>query len=483
MGNIKRALFFIILIVISSIAEGQSWTLKDSGAGLIVIDDNANKPVKVIWRNTTWDLKYLQEKGAIDGKFNGNQLFAAWIQGPESKEFLNNEGNPAWLCKYRIIYPDGKTFESKPEEFLTSGYSCFGIKPGDYTEGVWKIEWFLVNREKLQENHVATTVFQSTWGQAGQKETYNVKVAGESSKIQSKPKVIFDTDIDSDVDDVGALAMLLNMHKAGSIELAGIIVTSDDLYSPVCADAICTYFGCEDIPVGFYMGNLSLTNHSRYSKMIADEFPAGIESWAESEGSTRLYRRLLANSADSSVIILTVGHLSSLQKLLESSPDKTSSLSGQEIVNKKVQKWICMGGQYPEGKEANFFRPDPKSTVYCIQHWTKEIVFVGWEAGKDILTGGDYLKNRLKSQHPVYRSYELYNNFSGRSSWDQMAVLQLTDISGRFFNYSKYGRCLVASDGSNKWVEDRSGSHRYIILKPEIERKELALFIDNLMIF
>jgi hypothetical protein len=478
----SKSILFLIFSLTTALSVGQNWTLKDSGAGLIVIDDNANKPVKIIRRNTTWDLKYLQEKGAIDGKFNGNQLFAAWIQGPESKEFLNNKGKPAWLCKYRIIYPDGKTFESKPQEFLSSGYSCFGIKPGDYTEGVWKVEWFLVNREKLKENHVATIVFQSTWGQTGQKTSFKVKATEDDIKIGSKPKVIFDTDLDSDVDDVGALAMLLNMHKAGIIELAGIIVTSDDPYSPLCADAICTYYREEGIPVAFYMGNSSLTNHSRYSKIIADEFPAGIASWAEAEGSTRLYRRLLGNCADNSVIIITVGHLSSLQKLIESSSDKFSSLNGKDLVLKKVQKWICMGGQYPEGKEANFFRPDPKSTVYCIQNWMKEVIFVGWEAGNEIMTGGNYLKSRLESKNPVYRSYELYNNFSGRSSWDQLAVLQLTDISERFFNYSNYGLCIVASDGSNKWIEDKTGNHRYIILKPGIERKEIATFIDNLMI-
>ena len=44
----------------------------------------------------------------------------------------------------------------------------------------------------------------------------------------AQPRVIFDTDIDSDVDDVGALAMLLNMHKRNEIDLAAIIVTSDD---------------------------------------------------------------------------------------------------------------------------------------------------------------------------------------------------------------------------------------------------------------
>jgi hypothetical protein len=208
----QRVFFYLILSLTAESSVGQSWTLKDSGAGLIVVEDNASKPIKVIWRNTTWDLKELHEKGAFDGKFNGNQLFAAWIQGPETKEFLNSKGKAAWLYKYKIVYPDSKTFESNPLEFLPSGFSYFGIKPGDYTEGVWKIEWLLVNREKLQENHVATTIFQSTWGQAGQKISYNVIAAVGNSKTAFKPRVIIDTDIDSDIDDVEALAILLNMY-------------------------------------------------------------------------------------------------------------------------------------------------------------------------------------------------------------------------------------------------------------------------------
>jgi purine nucleosidase len=62
------------------------------------------------------------------------------------------------------------------------------------------------------------------------------------SELNNPPKVIIDTDLDSDVDDVGALAMLYNLHHAGIIELLGVIVTSDDPYAPVCASALNTYY-------------------------------------------------------------------------------------------------------------------------------------------------------------------------------------------------------------------------------------------------
>jgi purine nucleosidase len=294
-------------------------------------------------------------------------------------------------------------------------------------------------------------------------------------------KVIIDADIDSDVDDVGALAMLLNMHKSGTIELTGIIVTSDDPYAPVCAAAICKYYGLPEIPIGFLKNQTDLKNHSKYTKFIADEFPADIKSWQEAEEASMLYRRLLACSPDESVVIVTIGHLTSLQQLLQSQPDPISKLNGKDLIQKKVKQWICMGGQYPSGREANFYRPDPASTVYCVTNWKKDVVFCGWEIGNPVITGGSWLKENLSPGHPVYRAYELYNNFSGRQSWDQLAILQLIDSANEYFSFIN-GRCIVALDGSNTWKKTKKGKHRYLILNPEIEVKEISHLIDRFMV-
>jgi len=173
----KRIIFFTILLIMAPVIFAQNWTLKDSGAGLVIVEDNYDKPLKIIRRNTIWDLKELHEKGALDGKYNGNQLFASWIQGPEIKEFLNSKAKPAWMSRYRITYPDGKVFESEPGEFTPSGYSYFGISKGNYTEGVWKIEWFVLDRDRLQATHVATSIFQTTWGRGGKKDSFSVKAS------------------------------------------------------------------------------------------------------------------------------------------------------------------------------------------------------------------------------------------------------------------------------------------------------------------
>lgn len=296
----------------------------------------------------------------------------------------------------------------------------------------------------------------------------------------SPTKVILDTDLDSDVDDVGALAMLLNLHKAGSIDLIGVIVTSDDPFAPVCASSITTFYGFPEIPIGFIKDQTELTNFSRYTRQIASEFPTDLKNWQDAEDGTALYRKLLAQSPDGSVIIVTIGHLTSLQRLLQSQPDPSSQSNGQKLVQEKVKKWICMGGHFPKGKEANFYRPAPQSTVYCVENWQRDVVFCGWEAGINIITGGPLLKEKLKSGHPVYRAYELYNGFAGRPSWDQIAVLLLTEQSKNMFSYIQ-GNCIVSQDGSNGWKDDENGKHKYVVLNPSIENIQVSNLIDNLM--
>ncbi len=305
-------------------------------------------------------------------------------------------------------------------------------------------------------------------------------VSSGNSRTDSPVRVIFDTDLDSDVDDVGALAMLLNLHRAGTIDLIGVVVTSDDPFAPVCAAAIHAFYGFPDIPVGFLKDQAKLNNHSRYTRQISEEFPAGISSWEEAEDAVALYRKLLAESPGESVYIVTVGHLSSLQRLMQSGPDGASRLDGSSLVSQKVKEWLCMGGQYPSGKEANFYRPDPASTVYCVENWEKDVVFCGWEAGNPVITGGEWLKETLAPGHPVYRGYELYNGFAGRQSWDQLAVLLLLEEGRSFFDYVE-GTCVVAPDGSNTWTVSSPGKHRYISIKPSVGAESISRYIDRLM--
>ena len=160
-----KHLFIVFLIIFSAFAvKSQNWKLIDSGVGLIVSDENYDKQLRIIERNTLFDLKELTETGAMNGKYRGNQLFASWLQGPPASSYANSYGTPVWMYKYKITYPDGKTYEAGPYGFYQSGFTYFGINTGNYTEGNWKIEWFIVHRETQETRLVATNEFKTKSG-------------------------------------------------------------------------------------------------------------------------------------------------------------------------------------------------------------------------------------------------------------------------------------------------------------------------------
>ncbi|NIP25908.1 MAG: nucleoside hydrolase [Phycisphaerae bacterium] len=291
--------------------------------------------------------------------------------------------------------------------------------------------------------------------------------------------MIFDTDLDSDVDDVGALAVLHALANKGRAKIIGVIVTSDDMHSPLCADAINTYFHCPDIPIGVNK-KANLRSFSRYTKAIAEEYPHDLQSYSDAEDAASLYRRILASQPDNSVVIVTVGHLTNLRNLLLSEADTHSPLDGITLVRKKVKLWSCMGGKYPKGREPNFYRPDPGSTTVCVNRWPKKVVFSGAEIGNPIKTGGEYLRKHAPRKSPVRRAYELYNQFRGRSSWDQTAVLYAVRGSCDWWSVHTQGYNHVFSDGSNEWRPSPDRDHGYLVEK--MPPKELAGIIDELMI-
>jgi inosine-uridine nucleoside N-ribohydrolase len=295
---------------------------------------------------------------------------------------------------------------------------------------------------------------------------------------QSPVKVILDTDIDSDVDDVGALAMLHTFANHNAAEILGVIVTSEDKYAPMCTDVINHYFGRPDIPIGALKG-AALRDNSKYTRQLSQEFPHSLTSYDEAEEATALYRKLLSSQPDSSVVIITIGHLTNLRNLIESKPDQYSILSGLDLIKKKVKLWSCMGGMFPAGKEANFSRPDPTSTSVCVEKWPVQVVFAGWEIGNDIITGGQYLQKSLSPKSPVWRAYQLYNNFQGRQSWDQASILYAVSTATDYWELQNKGYTLIAEDGSNKWTIGSNDNQAYLVKK--MNPDEVAKIIDALM--
>ena len=299
----------------------------------------------------------------------------------------------------------------------------------------------------------------------------------KKSESMQIPRIILDTDIAEDCDDVGAVAVLNALADLGETEILAMIACTANEYCAPCLQALNTYYGRPDIPIGTIKNN-GLAKPSRYNKQIANEFPNTIKSGTNALDAVELYRKILASQPDNSVIIVSIGFLTNLSQLLKSKPDSYSDKNGIDLVNSKVKFWVCMGGIFPSGTEYNF-NCDLESTRYTLEHWPTAVVFSGFEIGEKIKTGAE-LQQQGEKDNPVRRGYELYKKGHPRSSWDQTAVLYAVRGKQDLWNLKSNGTVIIRKDNKNDWVDQKDGNHAYLQFKADPQK--ITEIIGQLML-
>ena len=315
-------------------------------------------------------------------------------------------------------------------------------------------------------------------------------VALSTSVATAQPKIIFDTDFGGDADDLGALAMLNNLHNRGECELLAIASWSTEQYVIPAMDAVNRFYGNPDIPMGIRSKSFHHAGWN-YSKPIADKLPHELSN-SDVKLATDLYRETLAQQPDKSVTIVTVGPLKNIVDLLKSDADDYSSLNGKELIEKKVKQFVIMGGHFPEGEnEWNFNGNMPGVTKYVLENLTVPVILSGFEVGVVIKTGSIF--NKLSKDHPLYIGFMHFSEhapwmkdrFEGEildnASYDQTAVLYaVRGGEGKYWDLVSDGYCVAKENGDNYWQEGNKFDHSYLVLKKSPE--EMAKLIESIML-
>lgn len=290
--------------------------------------------------------------------------------------------------------------------------------------------------------------------------------------------IIFDTDIQGDVDDVGAVTILHALAAAGEAKILAMGVSAKHPSSVPCLSVLNDYFGRPDIPIGAVKG-FGFLRDSRYVDKIAAEFPHSVNSAEELPDAALLYRRVLAAQPDHSVVMISVGQLTNFRNLLFSPPDEHSPLTGRELVTRKVRLWSCMGGKLPSGQEANLVHDGP-AAQQAIDYWPTPIVFSPWRIGKDVQTGGRL--GELPESSPVRRAYILHRGgIKPHNSFDQTSVLFGVRGARDWWHVRKQGHLRVTLDGASEWRAEPDKDHAY--LEEKAPPEEVARVIEELMLF
>lgn len=308
--------------------------------------------------------------------------------------------------------------------------------------------------------------------------------------LQAQPKIIFDTDIGGDADDLGALAMLHNYVKSSDCELLAIMSWTTDEFAVPAIDAINRFYLHPNIPIGTRKDGTQ-TSETNYNKVIADNFEYKL-TYNDVPDAVELYRKILATNDEKSVTIITVGPLLNIQRLIQSGPDSNSPLTGAELISKKVKEFVIMGGKFPKGKnEWNFNGDMPGVTKFVIEKLEVPIVFTGFELGVQIKTGEEF--NNIDKDTPLYKGFLYFSehapwmkaNFEGKildnSTFDQTAVLYVMESGvGEYWKLITGGYCKVEENGDSRWVKGNKTNQSYLKLKEKPET--MAQIIEAIML-
>ena len=316
-------------------------------------------------------------------------------------------------------------------------------------------------------------------------------------KTTDPVKIILDTDMGSDCDDAGALALLHRYADLGMAEIIGCIYSSGKVpYGAGIIEAINIYYGRPDIPIGAYYGDEVGDPADKMSagKLVRDTVAFGntIIHNTDTEEQTRLNRRLLAGEEDGSIVYVTIGHTKGLYELLVSEPDEISPLNGQELVARKVKKWIAMGGRgainenMEFSKDWNLFRNNTAPySKYLSENFPVPVYYS--DGGTNIMTG-----KSLNYTEPgnivrtVYRDW-LWNNGrktlgDQRPSWDLVAVYLAVEGKGDFLENRGRGLLEVNIKEGSRWhpVGDGYPEQYFIQLKEGVD-EDFASYLNEMI--
>ncbi len=296
-------------------------------------------------------------------------------------------------------------------------------------------------------------------------------------------RVIFDTDMGPDYDDVGAIALLHAFADSGKATILATMASNK--YEGVAAvlSLFNTYFRRPEIPIGVPKGNaVSQRDGQHWTDSILARYPHALVRNDQAEDAVLLYRKLLSQQPDHSVVIITVGFLTNLAGLLQTGPDGYSALGGVELVRKKVRLLVSMAGKFPNGWEFNVMK-DAAASQAVFGGWPTPVILSGFEIGVKIKCGLPLLRDRAIGNDPVKDVFRISipmaaEDSAGRSSWDETAVLVGVCGYAPFYTV-RPGRMTVKADGSDRWEEDEAGGQAHLVeARPVTEVQEL---INRLM--
>lgn len=286
-------------------------------------------------------------------------------------------------------------------------------------------------------------------------------------------KIILDTDIGADCDDVGAIAILHTLANKGEAELLAMTHCTSRASGLGALSAVNMAYGRE-VPLGTYPrpGMQDAEPDTTYAAVLAAEFPTRYPAGEPQPDAAEVTRRALAAQEDASVVMCAIGPMNNLAYYLED-----GSLTS--LIAAKVKRLVVMAGNFTPGGEAEWnVKCDVAAAQKVAAHWPTPIVWMPWEVGADVLTGAPLGR---KKDHPARRAYEVFHGgeFHQRMSWDPIAAYIAVRGNQPWWSLSRPGDVTVDAEGRTLFAENAAGRNR--IVSARGEAMKVAQDLNRLM--
>ncbi|MEO8112190.1 MAG: nucleoside hydrolase, partial [Ginsengibacter sp.] len=295
---------------------------------------------------------------------------------------------------------------------------------------------------------------------------------------------IFDTDIAPDYDDVGAMALLHAFEDMGEAKILATISCNAFKTTAPTLSVLNTYFNRPGIAIGITKTALPNKDCSQqWAQVIVEKYPHALQSNNDAMDAVKLYRKILSSQPNKSVTIVSVGFFTNLAGLLNSKADEYSSLSGPELIKKKVKKLVSMAARIDkDGKSGYEFNvvTDAAASQKVFSDWPTPMTISGFEIGEKILTGIRLINNEAIQNSPVKDAFQIAltkdNNTLGRNSWDETAVLVAVRGIEPYFGFRKIN-FKIEDDGKDVLIPGKKFTYLTFKQSPA----QIAKVIEDLM--
>jgi inosine-uridine nucleoside N-ribohydrolase len=288
-------------------------------------------------------------------------------------------------------------------------------------------------------------------------------------------RLIFDTDLGNDVDDTMALAVIHALQNRNECELLAVTTTKDNPYVAPMIAVLNTFYGRPDIPIAV-VKNGSTKGDGKYNRKVLElkddsgqpRYSYKLPPTEQFPEAVTYLRKRLASEPDNNVVLVQVGFFTNFARLLETSGDDISPLSGKELIIKKV-KFLSLMAAAIDGRREFNVKQDIPNAQKMIDNWPTEMIFSGFEIGNQILYPPKSIQNDFGyvKYHPVKDAYHFYLGLDkSQSTYDLTSVLYAVRPDRGYFDLSPKGTVKVLDNGTTTFKPSENGKHRFLLVNP-----------------